>query len=94
MTITILDPTVEPAPAEAPVAKRLNGLDGKVLGLLANGKVNGDRLLELVREELGARYDIREVVVMQKPNASRVADDVMLETLASRCDIVVTAIGD
>lgn len=94
MTIRILDPTVAAEAADAPLAKRVTDLDGKVLGLLANGKVNGDRLLELVRDELKARYDIREVVVMTKASASRTAEDPMMEALASRCDVVVTAIGD
>ena len=94
MTIKILDPTVPPTPAEASLAKRVSGLDGTVLGLLANGKVNGDRLLELVREELGTRYDLRDVVMMTKRGASVVADDATIEALASRCDVVVTAIGD
>ena len=92
--VKILDPTVPPARGEASTAKRVSGLDGKVLGLLNNGKVNGDQLLALVREELGARYDLRDVIVMTKPGASIVADDAMLEALAARCDVVVTAIGD
>ena len=94
MIVKILDPTVQPERADAVTAKRVSGLDGKVLGLLANGKVNGDRLLALVREELGTRYDIREIVTMAKPGASVTADDATLEALASRCDVVVTAIGD
>jgi hypothetical protein len=94
LIIKILDPTVAPAPADAAVAKRVASLDGTVLGLLSNSKVNGDRLLALVREELGARYDLREVVTMTKRGASVVADDATLEALASRCDVVVTAIGD
>jgi hypothetical protein len=94
MTIKILDPTVPSTRAEASVAKRVTGLDGKVVGLLHNGKVNGDHLLQLVREELGTRYDLRDVVVMTKRGASIVADDAMLEALASRCDVVMTAIGD
>jgi hypothetical protein len=94
MTIKILDPTVPPARAESSLAKRLSGLDGKVLGLLDNSKVNGDRLLQLVREELGTRYELRDVVRMTKRGASVVADDATLEALASRCDVVVTAIGD
>src|SRR5207244_13153659 len=93
MTFKILDPTVPPEPTESSLAKRESGLDGKVLGLLDNSKVNGDRLLDLVRLELGARYDLREVVVMTKAGASTVADDAMLDALASRCDVVVTAIG-
>ena len=92
--IKILDPTVQPDRTESSLAKREVGLDGKVLGLLNNTKVNGDRLLALVREELGTRYDIREVVVMTKTGASTTADAAMLDALASRCDVVVTAIGD
>jgi hypothetical protein len=83
-----------PERVESGVAKRVASLDGKVLGLLNNSKVNGDRLLALVREELLARYDVRDVVAMTKAGASTVADDAMLEALASRCDVVVTAIGD
>ena len=94
MIVRILDPTVAPEPTESVVAKRESGLDGKVLGLLDNSKVNGDRLLALVRDELGARYDLREVVAMTKAGASTVADDTMLDALASRCDVVMTAIGD
>jgi hypothetical protein len=34
------------------------------------------------------------VITLTKPGASVVADDAMLDALASRCDVVVTAIGD
>ncbi len=92
--LRILDPTIPPDPAEAALAPRLPGLDGKVLGLLANGKVNADRLLDLVREQLAARYRLREVVARVKPTATRIAAPEMLDDLAARCDAVVTAIGD
>lgn len=92
--IRIFDPTVPPDRAEAGLAPRLSALDGTVLGLLANGKVNADRLLDLVRKQLEARYRVREVVTRAKPNASRVAEPEVLRDLAARCDAVVTAIGD
>jgi hypothetical protein len=95
MTLRILDPTVSADDAtDVAVAKRVPDLDGKVLGLLHNGKVNGDHLLDLVREQLVARYGLREVVVVRKPSASRVADGAVLDRLARECDAVVTAIGD
>jgi hypothetical protein len=94
MVVKILDPTVSPQRAEAVSAKRERSLDGKVLGLLNNSKVNGGQLLALVRDELTARYDLRDVVAVTKRGASVVADDATLEALASRCDVVVTAIGD
>lgn len=76
------------------MAKRIDSLDDRVLGLLANGKVNADRLLELVRDSLGVRYRLREVIVRAKPSASRVATTEVLDELARECDAVVTAIGD
>ena len=95
MTIKILDPTVRAEEsAGSSVAKRVADLDGKVLGLLNNGKVNGDALLELVREALGTRFRLRDVVSVRKPSASRVAEDAVLDRLARDCDAVVTAIGD
>jgi hypothetical protein len=95
MTLKILDPTVAADdPSDVVVAKRLTDLDGKVLGLLHNGKVNGDQLLDLVRVQLTARYGLRDVVVVRKPSASRVADGAVLDRLARECDAVVTAIGD
>jgi len=95
MMLKILDPTVGADDAtDVAVAKRVPDLDGKVLGLLHNGKVNGDRLLELVREQLATRYGLRDVVVVRKPSASRVAEDAVLDRLARECDAVVTAIGD
>ena len=95
MTLKILDPTVPAEEAtDVGVAKRVADLDGKVLGLLHNGKVNGDRLLDLVREQLAARYRLREIVVVRKPSASRVAEADVLDCLARDCDAVVTAIGD
>ena len=95
MTLKILDPTVRPdAVGDVTVAKRIADLDGKVLGLLHNGKVNGDHLLELVRAQLTARYGLRDVVVVRKPSASRVAEAAVLDRLARDCDAVVTAIGD
>jgi hypothetical protein len=95
MTLRILDPTVSAdEAADVVVAKRVADLDGKVLGLLHNGKVNGDRLLDLVREQLAARYGLRAVIVVRKPGASRVAEAGVLDRLARECDAVVTAIGD
>ena len=95
MTLRILDPTVSAdAPADVVVAKRVADLDGVVLGLLHNGKVNGDTLLDLVREQLVARYGVRDVVVVRKPSASRVAEPAVLDRLARECGAVITAIGD
>jgi hypothetical protein len=95
MILKILDPTVSAeAATDVTVAKRVTDLEGKVLGLLHNGKVNGDRLLALVGEELTARHGLRAIVSVRKPSASRTAEAEVLDRLARECDAVVTAIGD
>ncbi len=92
--LRILDPTIGPEPTESARASRVAALDGKVLGLLSNGKVNAERLLGLVREGIETRYRVRDVVTVAKPSATRVATPEMLQDLARRCDAVITAIGD
>jgi hypothetical protein len=95
--IVYLDPTVDAEPRTDPAsaaAARVGSLDGRVLGLLGNGKVNADPLLRLVRDGLRARYRLRDVVQRAKPDSSRPAPAPLLDELARRCDVVVTAIGD
>jgi hypothetical protein len=92
--LRILDPTVGPDAVAAALAPRLATLDGMVLGLLANGKVNADHLLDRVREGLQARFRLRDVVTAVKSTATRPAPPELLRQLAGRCHAVVTAIGD
>ena len=57
--LKILDPTVSTDAAEdTALAKRVGDLDGKVLGLLHNGKVNGDRPLRTVSDP-AYPYDVQ-----------------------------------
>jgi hypothetical protein len=96
-SVVFLDPTVEAEPApvtDVGAPRRPGGLEGKVLGLLANGKVNADRLLALVRDGLATRYALAGVVARTKPDASRPAPAPLLDELARGCDAVVTAVGD
>jgi hypothetical protein len=92
--IEVLDPTVEPIPQEAVIAKRPVSLDGTVLGLLANGKHNADELLDLVREILADRFEFSDVLVRNKGNASRPCPQDLLDELAEQCDVVITSSGD
>ena len=92
----ILDPTLRP-PTTAPTASRAprpTRLDGLTIGLLANGKSNGMALLDRIVERLGERHQIRDVVRVAKTNASAPVRDEDAETLAGRCAVVITAIGD
>lgn len=89
-----LDPTVQPIPAEGVVADRPETLDGKVIGLLANGKLNSEEILALTQEVLADRYDFKGVVARNKRNASRPCPEEIIDELVEQCDVVITSSGD
>ncbi|GAX90126.1 hypothetical protein EFBL_1752 [Effusibacillus lacus] len=76
------------------LSPRLDTLDGKVMGLLDNGKWNANKLLSEVQTILKEQFDIKEVIKWKKPNFSAPANRDMREEIARKCDFVVSAIGD
>ena len=89
--LKVLVPVQESEVDEAALAPRLDGLDGKVLGLYSNTKLNADRLLELIAQELEPLGDftIRHGVYH--------ADKEMTEEEwgdVAKCDLVILANGD
>ena len=89
----ILDPTVAPAEERTSrLAPRLASLDGKVIGLYNNGKLNAAHLLDLVGDQLSERYQIAGVV-RGKYNVSRgMRREEWVDI--ERCDAIVLANGD
>lgn len=96
--IEVLSPVAERRQREVPLAIRPATLDGKVLGLLDNGKPNAGRLVAAVGELLAARYRLAGVVKRSKSEgplgAAGPLPDEMRADLIRRCDLVVNAIGD
>ena len=92
--IEVLDPTVEPIPTSAVISPRPETLDGAVVGLLSNNKRNADEILEMVHEVLADRFEFGEVLARNKGNASRPCPPEIMEEMAERCDLVITASGD
>ena len=75
-------------------APRLETLHGKVGGFLGNRKANASLLLHDVRELLDRDLELGDSMAVDKYVYSRPAADDIIDTLASRCDFVVTAIAD
>ncbi len=94
MTLQMLDPTGVDEPRHTRLAGRDGRIAGKRVGLLANGKTNGDTLLCFVGELLQERHGAGTVTFVDKRDASRPAADAVLDKLLPQCDFVVTAIGD
>lgn len=92
--LRVLDPTVQPIPAEGVVADRPETLNGKVIGLLANGKLNSEEILALTQEVLADRYEFKGVVARNKRNASRPCPEEIIDELVEQCDVVITSSGD
>ena len=90
----ILDPTVEPLPDSTLLAPRCDDLNGKVVGLLSNGKRNADKLLDEVYALIQDTYEFKGVVRLNKKDSSRPAPKHIVDELLEQCDLVITATGD
>ena len=90
----LYDPTVQTAARQAVRAPKLEIVAGLTIGLLTNGKVNADVLLR----ETAALFENRDgctvLEMVTKNNASAPAVGTVIETLAERCDFMLTATGD
>ncbi len=93
MTLRVLDPTFDGQQARQKTVARLDSLSGRTVGLLDNGKLNVDTLLNHIEELLRSQYDVSQVVRLSKPDASRPAPDDVIAHMAD-CDAVISAVGD
>jgi hypothetical protein len=92
--MVILDPTSPPLAVHARLATRPSDLNGKVLGLLNNSKLNAANLLDEVGELLSERYQFAKVIKGSKPNASTPCPEAIVKEFAASCDVLVTSNGD
>ena len=91
----ILDPTgATDATSDTTLAPRLATLDGKVLGLLDNGKPNGAALLQEVARQLRMRHALRDVLMYTKPDFGTPVEPTQTQRIFEECDFAITAIGD
>lgn len=90
--ITVLSPIGMNMTEAQAIAPRIADLNGKIIGLVNNNKPNSHLLQEYIVNLLKERYDIKNVLIKQKPNPAVSA--VGLEDWAKEVDAVITAMGD
>jgi hypothetical protein len=94
MSLKIFDPTVEPVSEGFSLTARPIDLEGKVVGLLDNGKYNSDKLLEKVGDRLMKEYGVRKMILIKKPSSSRPVSGEQIEEFIKDCQLAIAGIGD
>ncbi len=89
----VLDPRGVPVSDTNELANRPVSLQEVRLGMLSNGKPNGELLLNTIRRELEQRVHFTEVNYQNKRTASIPAPEPIMEELV-QCDVVINAVGD
>ncbi len=94
MSELFLDPRPPLPEAEAEAAPRLETLDGAVIALVHNGKTHGRELMELVVDELRARWSIADVVHLGPPSPGYGGDQDDAKPVAEAVMAAIAAVGD
>ncbi len=95
MTVVTLVPTGARPVDTYPIAPRLDGLNGKRLGLLHNVKTNARELICEIGGLVQGRYAVSVVgPVLTQGQSGMLAKPEQLQKLAQEVDFVITAVGD
>ena len=92
--LRVLDPTSEPVIEAGSRASRVDTLDGKVIGLFNNGKLNAPQLLEMVGEVLSERYNLKGIVRGAYSSSQHHSWSEWQEKGASQVDVAILTHGD
>ncbi len=90
----LVDPTGAPPPQQNERAAKLTSLDGKVIGLLSNGKLNADLLLQETAKLFEKKHGCSTNKIRYKANPSAPAEAKVINAVTAECDFMLTATGD
>ena len=76
------------------MAPRPDRLKHSVLGVIDNGKLHSNTVLDRITSGLKARYHLKNVVGVKKDSISHPIRDDEARRLADQCDIAVVGVGD
>lgn len=91
--LILLEPVAEEEATTYPLARRVLELSGQRIGFLDNSKERADEILAVIEEMLSERFEYGEVLRRRKRYYTKNAPPELIEELAERCDLVVTAVG-
>ena len=91
--LVLLEPTAETEAETYPLALRASDVSGTRIGFLDNGKERADEILAVLEELLAQRFKFDAIVRRRKRDHSKGAPPALIDELAERCRLVVTAVG-
>lgn len=91
--LLMLDPRADVLLENHPPVPGLDGLAGKVVGILDNGQANSSPMFQELARLMEERTGVAGVVVRKKPSHMQGAPGAMIEEMLSRCDAVITGLG-
>lgn len=94
MSMTLISPRGSQIRRQRAMAPRLASLNGLRIGLLSNGKLNADLLLQETARCFVERHQCTAAPLLSKPFASKPAEPEQLRQLAEQADFMITANGD
>jgi len=94
MSLRLIDPTVPSNMNAHGTAPRLGDLEGLRVGLLGNGKINADILLQETAALFVERHDCRVLELKEKAHAGKPCVSDLLQAIAEESDFLLTAAGD
>jgi hypothetical protein len=94
--IDVLNPTAATNVRQQKMAKSLDGLEGKVIGLVDNRKPNFDIFLERLERVLCQKFQFAEIVHLKKggTGATVPMTSEEMNKLLGKCDAVVYGVCD
>jgi len=91
--LVLLEPVAETETETSPLALRVTDISGMRIGFLDNSKERADEILAVLEELLAERFEFAEVIRRRKRNHKKGAPPELIDEMAERCRLVVTAVG-
>lgn len=93
--IVLLDPTSKGKPQEVRRTKYPTNLEGKVLGIIWNGKLGGDILLDRFGELLMERFHLSQILKLdERADTHSGLAETAINELSEKCHCIIIGVGD
>lgn len=93
MPIQFIDPRAKPGATPEPYDLSVDISGGQTIGLLANGFPDSVRFLDCLEQSIQTRLPGLKINRYNKGNATAVAGDQVMSSIAEECRAVITAYG-